>query len=63
MFYCEGKASGQVMSTRLRPLLIRHPHRIGALDIALEYICGHDGVWPATGSEVIDRYLTSGAAV
>ena len=52
-----------MMSTRLRPLLIRHPHRIGALDIALEYICGHDGVWPATGSEVIDRYLTSGAAV
>ena len=38
VFYCEGEASGRVMATCLHSLLIGHPHRIGALDSALEYI-------------------------
>ena len=30
-------------------------------DAALDYVCGHDGVWLATGGEIIDHYLSSGA--
>jgi uncharacterized protein YjaZ len=33
------------------------PHRIGALDTALEYICSHAGVWRATGWEIVQRFL------
>jgi len=33
------------------------PHRIGALDAALEYICSHAGVWRATGWEIVQHFL------
>lgn len=59
--YREGAESGRVMAICLHPFIIGVPHRISALDSALEYICGHDGVWKATGSEIIDHYLDSGA--
>jgi hypothetical protein len=39
------------------------PHRIGALDAALKYICNHDDVWLATGEEIVRAYLASGATV
>jgi hypothetical protein len=44
------------MSIALHPFLIGSPHRIRYLDRALEYIAGHDKVWFATGSEIIDAY-------
>jgi len=50
--------SGRVMAICLHPFIIGVPHRIGALDDALSYIFGHDGVWKATGSEIIEHYLT-----
>jgi len=59
--YRESAESGRVMAICLHPFVIGVPHRIGALDSALEYICGHDDVWLATGSEIIDHYLNSGA--
>jgi len=37
-------------------------HRIDALDAALGYICCHDDVWLATGSEINEAYLASGVA-
>jgi allantoinase len=33
------------MGVALHPYIIGFPHRIGALDSALEYICGHESVW------------------
>jgi len=33
------------------------PHRIGAFDAALKYICKHKKVWKATGSEIAQHYL------
>ncbi len=50
--------SGRVMAICLHPFIIGVPHRIGALDDALTYIDGHAGVWKATGSEIIEHYLT-----
>jgi len=38
------------------------PHRIGALDAALEYICRHEGVWRTTGAEIAEFYLSPAAA-
>ena len=61
VLYEEGAESGRVMAICLHPFLIGQPHRIRALESALEYICGHDKVWKATGSEIIDHYLASGA--
>ena len=63
VLYREGEKSGRVMAICLHPFLIGHPHRIGALDGALEYICGHDGVWITTGGEIMDHYLASGTTV
>ena len=59
--YREGAQSGRVMAICLHPFVIGVPHRIGALDSALDYILRHQGVWRATGSEIVDHYLASGA--
>jgi len=55
--YREGAQSGRAMAICLHPYLTGKPYRIGALDAALEYICRHDGVWLATGSEIAQAYI------
>jgi peptidoglycan/xylan/chitin deacetylase (PgdA/CDA1 family) len=57
--YAEGEEQGRVMAICLHPFVIGMPHRISCLDRALDYICGHEHVWLATGSEIIDHYLSS----
>jgi peptidoglycan/xylan/chitin deacetylase (PgdA/CDA1 family) len=52
----EGAESGRVMAIALHPYIIGVPHRIGALETALEYISKHEGVWWATGSEIAAAY-------
>jgi allantoinase len=59
--YAEGAQSGRVMAICLHPYLIGVPHRIQGLDEALAYIAAHDGVWFATGSEIVRAWLQSGA--
>jgi allantoinase len=54
--YREGAESGRVMAIALHPYLTGQPYRIGALDAALAYICGHAGIWRATGSEIAQHY-------
>ena len=49
------------MAICLHPYIIGVPHRIAALDAALTYIGSHDGVWKATGSEIVDHYLQAQA--
>jgi len=55
--YREGAESGRVMAIALHPYITGVPHRIGALDAALDYICRHDGVWRTTGAEIARHYL------
>jgi allantoinase len=62
VLYREGADSGRVMAIALHPYLSGQPYRIGALDEALEYICRHEGVWRATGSEIARHFLTQEAA-
>jgi allantoinase len=57
VLYREGAQSGRVMAIALHPYITGVPHRIDALDSALRYIASHDGVWLATGGEIIDHYL------
>jgi allantoinase len=57
VLYREGAKSGRVMAIALHPYLIGVPHRIGALDKALRYICKHRKVWKATGAEICRHYL------
>ena len=59
--YAEGARSGRVMAICLNPYLIGVPHRIAGLDEALSYIAAHDGVWFATGSEIVEAWKNSGA--
>ncbi len=39
--------------------MIGVPHRIGGLDVALKYVCSHNGGWEATGSEIVQASLAS----
>ncbi len=56
VLYREGAQSGRVMAIAVHPFVSGQPHRIGALDRALAYICSHPGVWLATGREIVAYY-------
>lgn len=60
VLYREGADSRRVMAICLHLYIIGQAHRIGALDRALDHICAHDGVWKATGTEIVERYLKMG---
>jgi len=47
---------GRVMSLTLHPWSIGQPYRIGVLEQALAHFMRHPGVWPATGSEILDAW-------
>lgn len=49
---------GRIMSISLHPWVIGQPYRIGALEEALQHITAHDGVWAATGAQILDAWLT-----
>lgn len=54
--YAEGAQHGKVMNIAVHPFIMGQPHRIEHLVQALEYVLSHDGVWCATGAEIIDWY-------
>ena len=45
-----------VLAFRLHPWCVGQPYRTKALDEIVKHIAGRDGVWIATGSEIIDWY-------
>ena len=63
VLYRESVDSARVMAIALHPYITGRPYRIDALDDALAHICRHDDVWLATGSEIVDAYLNSGATI
>ena len=62
VLYRESVDSARVMAIALHPYITGRPYRIDALDDALAYICRHDDVWLATGSEIADAFVNSGVA-
>ena len=59
--YREGEESARVMAICLHPFVIGVSHRIWVLESALDYIQNHEKVWFATGEEIVDAWLKSGA--
>ena len=57
--YDEGVSNGTMIVLNLRPWLSGQPFRVRYLNEAVSYILGHEGVWRATGSEVVDWYRTN----
>jgi peptidoglycan/xylan/chitin deacetylase (PgdA/CDA1 family) len=62
VLYREGASSGRVMAIAVHPYIIGKPYRIDAFRSALGYICAHEGVWLATGTEIVEHYLASAIA-
>ena len=52
----EGAETGRLLVLNLHPFVIGQPYRISHLDRALEHITRHEGVWVATGSEIVDWF-------
>jgi len=55
----EGEQSARVMAICLHPYVTGQPHRVAALERALDHILAHDGVWKATGEEIARHYLAT----
>ncbi len=56
VLYREGAESGRMLVLNLHPYISGEPYRLKYLDQILAHICGHEGVWKATGAEIVDWY-------
>ena len=54
--YRESEQAPRVMAIALHPYVSGVPHWADAVDRALGYVCKHDGVWLATGSEIATHF-------
>jgi peptidoglycan/xylan/chitin deacetylase (PgdA/CDA1 family) len=54
-----GTEGGRIMAITLHPWVIGQPHRIGALERALEHIVSKPGVWSATGDELVEAWTAA----
>jgi hypothetical protein len=54
--YTEGATQARVMTIPLHPFVIGLAFRIKYLDMALDHICSHQGVWKTTGAEIADHF-------
>lgn len=54
VLYREGAHTGKLLVLHLHPWLIGQPFRIGVLEDALGHIMRREGVWAATGSQIVD---------
>ena len=59
VLYAEGEKNGRVMPIGIHPFSLGQAYRSKYFDEALAYMKGHDDVWFATGSEIIDWYRTT----
>ncbi|MBI4311432.1 MAG: polysaccharide deacetylase [Chloroflexi bacterium] len=57
VLYQEGAESGRVMCLSLHPFFIGRPYAAKYLDLALQYIMGHDQVWHTTADDIAEYYL------
>jgi peptidoglycan/xylan/chitin deacetylase (PgdA/CDA1 family) len=50
------RSGGRIVALSLHPWLCGVPHRIAALERALDHIGSHAGVWSATGAEILAAF-------
>ena len=60
--YGDATESGRLLVLNLHPWLIGQPFRISYLDDALGHMVRRQGVWAASGGEIIDWYRRPGSA-
>jgi len=53
---------GRIMSVPLHAWVMGTPSRIGYLREALEYMLGHEGVWTATGADILEAFRAGGGS-
>lgn len=56
VMYRDGAENGRLLTINIHPWLVGQPFRIGYLEEALGHIMGHQDVWAASGSEIVDWY-------
>jgi peptidoglycan/xylan/chitin deacetylase (PgdA/CDA1 family) len=61
VLYREGATSPRVMCIALHPYITGVPYRAARLEAALGAIKEREGVWFATGTEIVEAYLTATA--
>ena len=54
--YKDSASGGRVLCLPLHPFVIGMPFRIKYLEMALDYMCSHEGVWRTTGWEIAEWY-------
>jgi peptidoglycan/xylan/chitin deacetylase (PgdA/CDA1 family) len=54
--YEEGAKTARIMSVAIHPFLVGHPYRARHFARALDYMRKRDGVWFATGSQILDWF-------
>jgi len=52
-----GEQGGRILSVVIHPWVSGQPHRIRALDRALSSVMTYDGVWSASGEQILDAFL------
>ncbi|HAA94704.1 MAG TPA: hypothetical protein DCE26_03335 [Dehalococcoidia bacterium] len=62
VMYRDGATNGRLLTINIHPWLCGQPFRIGYLEEALAHMMGHEGVWAASGSEIIDWYRDNAPA-
>ena len=59
--YADGATTGRMMVLHLHPWIMGQPWRIRHLDEVLGHICARQGVWKATGGQIIDWFKAQSA--
>jgi len=54
--YADGATAGRLMVLHLHPWIMGQPWRIRYLDEVPGHICARQGVWKATGGEIVDWF-------
>jgi allantoinase len=54
--YDDSADSGRVMALALHPFVIGQPSQHKYLDLAIEYVAGHSGVWLTTSDEIAEHF-------
>jgi len=57
--YRDAADNARLLVLTVHPFLIGQPFRIGCLDAALAHMTTHEGVWTATGAEIVEHYRAS----
>jgi peptidoglycan/xylan/chitin deacetylase (PgdA/CDA1 family) len=60
--YRDSASSGRVLVLNLHPWLTGQPFRIRFIADALAHMMGHEDVWAASGSQIIDAYKQAAVA-